>query len=161
MLAKASHAWYHAADAYKDDSTVVFGDVIISDAKELVANITKRRKQAHDFEIEFLKAAEKNPQELPELHEGGEPEPSTIFESELEDMDYMYADHWHVEPSEEAQAGAHARLCLPPMVLRQFLIGRNLAKFKLPDELMLVSNLPKTAVGKVDKKAILGTSGAS
>ncbi len=45
--------------------------------------------------------------------------------------------------------------------LRQFLIGRNLAKFKLPDELMLVSNLPKTAVGKVDKKAILGTSGAS
>ena len=36
--------------------------------------------------------------------------------------------------------------------LRQFLIGRNLAKFKLPDELMLVSNLPKTAVGKVDKK---------
>ena len=44
--------------------------------------------------------------------------------------------------------------------LRQFLISRNLAKFKLPDELMLVSSLPKTAVGKVDKKAILGTSGA-
>ena len=93
MLAKASHAWYHAADAYKDDSTVVFGDVIISDAKELVANITKRRKQALDFEIEYLKAAEENPQELPELHEGDEPEPSTIFESELEDMDYMFEEN--------------------------------------------------------------------
>ncbi|MDP2513966.1 AMP-binding protein [Photobacterium damselae subsp. piscicida] len=43
--------------------------------------------------------------------------------------------------------------------LRQFLIGQNLATFKLPDELILVSRLPKTAVGKIDKKAILGPSG--
>lgn len=43
--------------------------------------------------------------------------------------------------------------------IRQFLKGRNLASFKLPDELQLVSFLPKTAVGKVDKKAIPGPDG--
>lgn len=43
--------------------------------------------------------------------------------------------------------------------LRQFLKERNLASFKLPDELHMLSHLPKTAVGKIDKKAILGPSG--
>ncbi|WP_336919705.1 (2,3-dihydroxybenzoyl)adenylate synthase [Vibrio cholerae] len=43
--------------------------------------------------------------------------------------------------------------------LRQFLKERNLASFKLPDELHIVSHLPKTAVGKIDKKAILGPNG--
>lgn len=43
--------------------------------------------------------------------------------------------------------------------LRQFLKNRKLASFKLPDELRLVNTLPKTSVGKVDKKAILGPNG--
>ncbi|CAM3001468.1 (2,3-dihydroxybenzoyl)adenylate synthase [Vibrio neptunius] len=43
--------------------------------------------------------------------------------------------------------------------LRQFLLEQNLATFKMPDELLWVSTLPKTAVGKVDKKAIVGPSG--
>ncbi|MDF0529318.1 AMP-binding protein [Tsukamurella sp. 8F] len=38
--------------------------------------------------------------------------------------------------------------------LRTFLLGRGLARFKLPDRLESVSSLPYTAVGKVDRKAV-------
>ncbi|ERB63661.1 hypothetical protein N779_19650 [Vibrio coralliilyticus OCN008] len=56
-----------------------------------------------------------------------------------------------------AAVGRDASLTLQD--LRQFLLQQNLATFKMPDELLLVSTLPKTAVGKIDKKAILGPSG--
>ncbi|NOI27401.1 (2,3-dihydroxybenzoyl)adenylate synthase [Vibrio coralliilyticus] len=56
-----------------------------------------------------------------------------------------------------AAVGRDASLTLQD--LRQFLLQQNLATFKMPDELLLVPTLPKTAVGKIDKKAILGPSG--
>ncbi|MFW7524928.1 (2,3-dihydroxybenzoyl)adenylate synthase [Vibrio ostreicida] len=43
--------------------------------------------------------------------------------------------------------------------LRQFLHTKNVATYKMPDELHLVDSLPKTAVGKVDKKAVPGPCG--
>ncbi|GED96379.1 2,3-dihydroxybenzoate-AMP ligase [Gordonia crocea] len=43
---------------------------------------------------------------------------------------------------------------LPLAELRSFLADRGLAAFKLPDEVRLVSSLPLTAIGKVDKKAL-------
>jgi 2,3-dihydroxybenzoate-AMP ligase len=39
--------------------------------------------------------------------------------------------------------------------LREFLAGRGLAEFKLPDRLVLTDDLPHTAVGKVHKAALL------
>jgi len=39
----------------------------------------------------------------------------------------------------------------------QFLQTKEIAAFKLPDELFVVKSLPKTAVGKIDKKRILST----
>ncbi|HDY7439043.1 TPA: AMP-binding protein [Vibrio vulnificus] len=41
--------------------------------------------------------------------------------------------------------------------IRQFLQAKEIAAFKLPDELFAVKSLPKTAVGKIDKKRILST----
>ncbi|MGL1088130.1 (2,3-dihydroxybenzoyl)adenylate synthase [Vibrio vulnificus] len=41
--------------------------------------------------------------------------------------------------------------------IRQFLQTKEIAAFKLPDELFAVKSLPKTAVGKIDKKRILST----
>ncbi len=41
--------------------------------------------------------------------------------------------------------------------IRQFLQTKEIATFKLPDELFVVKSLPKTAVGKIDKKRILST----
>ncbi|PWY27334.1 2,3-dihydroxybenzoate-AMP ligase [Vibrio vulnificus] len=41
--------------------------------------------------------------------------------------------------------------------IRQFLQAKEIAAFKLPDELFAVKLLPKTAVGKIDKKRILST----
>ncbi|MDS1838549.1 (2,3-dihydroxybenzoyl)adenylate synthase [Vibrio vulnificus] len=41
--------------------------------------------------------------------------------------------------------------------IRQFLQTKEIAAFKLPDELFVVKSLPKTAVGKIDKKRILST----
>ncbi|RZP69839.1 (2,3-dihydroxybenzoyl)adenylate synthase [Vibrio vulnificus] len=41
--------------------------------------------------------------------------------------------------------------------IRQFLQAKDIAAFKLPDELFAVKSLPKTAVGKIDKKRILST----
>ncbi len=43
--------------------------------------------------------------------------------------------------------------------LRHFLQSKHLAAFKMPDELHIVSSLPKTAVGKIDKKRITGPEG--
>lgn len=43
--------------------------------------------------------------------------------------------------------------------LRTFLKKQGIASFKLPDELHIVSSLPKTAVGKIDKKRIPGPDG--
>lgn len=43
--------------------------------------------------------------------------------------------------------------------LRTFLKDQGMASFKQPDELIIVSNLPKTAVGKIDKKRVPGPSG--
>lgn len=39
--------------------------------------------------------------------------------------------------------------------LKEFLAGRGLAEFKLPDRLEVVESLPHTNVGKVDKRALL------
>ncbi|MBU2898688.1 (2,3-dihydroxybenzoyl)adenylate synthase [Vibrio hepatarius] len=44
--------------------------------------------------------------------------------------------------------------------IREFLLKQNLARFKMPDELLLLPTLPKTAVGKIDKKAIIGPTGS-
>ncbi|WP_434339356.1 (2,3-dihydroxybenzoyl)adenylate synthase [Motilimonas cestriensis] len=44
--------------------------------------------------------------------------------------------------------------------LRSFLKQQGLASFKLPDELHIVPSLPKTAVGKIDKKRVLGPDGS-
>lgn len=44
--------------------------------------------------------------------------------------------------------------------LRSFLKQQGLAAFKLPDELHLVPSLPKTAVGKIDKKRVPGPDGS-
>jgi 2,3-dihydroxybenzoate-AMP ligase len=38
--------------------------------------------------------------------------------------------------------------------LRRFLVGRGIASFKLPDRLELVAELPRTAVGKIDKREL-------
>jgi mycobactin salicyl-AMP ligase len=38
--------------------------------------------------------------------------------------------------------------------IREFLSGRDVAAFMLPDEVRTVSSLPLTAIGKVDKKAL-------
>ncbi|MBD1557633.1 AMP-binding protein [Vibrio sp. S9_S30] len=43
--------------------------------------------------------------------------------------------------------------------LRVFLQEQGIASFKLPDELNIVSSLPKTAVGKIDKKRVPGPDG--
>ncbi|QDO84841.1 AMP-binding protein [Shewanella psychropiezotolerans] len=43
--------------------------------------------------------------------------------------------------------------------IRHFLKSKNLAAFKMPDELHLVHSLPKTAVGKIDKKSVPGPNG--
>ncbi|PKG39108.1 (2,3-dihydroxybenzoyl)adenylate synthase [Psychromonas sp. Urea-02u-13] len=43
--------------------------------------------------------------------------------------------------------------------LRHFLRSKHLAAFKMPDELNIVHSLPKTAVGKIDKKRIPGPDG--
>ncbi|GGM60684.1 hypothetical protein GCM10012275_34660 [Longimycelium tulufanense] len=39
-------------------------------------------------------------------------------------------------------------------ILKAFLRDRGLAAFKLPDQLALVTSLPHTAVGKVDKNRL-------
>ena len=39
--------------------------------------------------------------------------------------------------------------------IRQFLADRGLATFKQPDQLEVVAGLPVTAVGKIDKRALL------
>ncbi|PWC38158.1 (2,3-dihydroxybenzoyl)adenylate synthase [Azospirillum sp. TSO22-1] len=41
-----------------------------------------------------------------------------------------------------------------PSELRRFLRGQGLADFKLPDRFVLVAELPKTAVGKIDKQTL-------
>ena len=41
-----------------------------------------------------------------------------------------------------------------PSELRRFLRGQGLADFKLPDRFVFVPDLPKTAVGKVDKQTL-------
>ncbi|MEV5726065.1 AMP-binding protein [Streptomyces pharetrae] len=38
--------------------------------------------------------------------------------------------------------------------IREHIRGRGLASYKLPDELIIVSDLPRTPVGKIDKKAL-------
>lgn len=45
----------------------------------------------------------------------------------------------------------------PPKLkpLKTFLSGRGLARFKLPDRLVVVDSLPLTAVGKIDKRALV------
>ncbi|UAB73789.1 AMP-binding protein [Vibrio sp. SCSIO 43132] len=43
--------------------------------------------------------------------------------------------------------------------LRTFLQERGIASFKLPDELNILMSLPKTAVGKIDKKRVPGPDG--
>ncbi|CCN45532.1 Vibriobactin-specific 2,3-dihydroxybenzoate-AMP ligase [Vibrio nigripulchritudo MADA3029] len=43
--------------------------------------------------------------------------------------------------------------------LRAFLKEQGIASFKLPDEINIVSSLPKTAVGKIDKKRVPGPDG--
>ena len=43
--------------------------------------------------------------------------------------------------------------------LRSFLKQQGIASFKLPDELNIVASLPKTAVGKIDKKRVPGPDG--
>jgi mycobactin salicyl-AMP ligase len=43
--------------------------------------------------------------------------------------------------------------------LRRFLQTKQLASFKMPDELNIVYSLPKTAVGKIDKKKVPGPDG--
>jgi non-ribosomal peptide synthetase component E (peptide arylation enzyme) len=45
----------------------------------------------------------------------------------------------------------------PPALreLRAFLMERGLASFKLPDRIVPVDELPLTAIGKVDKRALV------
>jgi mycobactin salicyl-AMP ligase len=43
--------------------------------------------------------------------------------------------------------------------VRQFLAERGLATFKQPDQLRIVTSLPVTAVGKIDKRALLAQLG--
>lgn len=80
LLAKASHAWYHATKVYKGNDRVVFGDVVISDYKDLVAQVQAQRKEQHDldwlFHLAF--AAGKDP---PESNDLGQPNEhlQTIF----------------------------------------------------------------------------------
>ena len=38
--------------------------------------------------------------------------------------------------------------------IKRFLIGRDLAAYKTPDEVRAVDSLPVTAVGKIDKKVL-------
>ncbi|MFI5798192.1 (2,3-dihydroxybenzoyl)adenylate synthase [Streptomyces sp. NPDC051677] len=42
--------------------------------------------------------------------------------------------------------------------IREHIRARGLASYKLPDELIVVSDLPRTPVGKIDKKALKGFS---
>ncbi|MBY6264975.1 2,3-dihydroxybenzoate-AMP ligase [Azospirillum sp. 412522] len=53
--------------------------------------------------------------------------------------------------TETAESGAAG---LKPSTLRRFLRDRGLADFKLPDRFVLVGDLPKTAVGKIDKQTL-------
>ncbi|MGH8940486.1 MAG: AMP-binding enzyme, partial [Actinomycetes bacterium] len=39
-------------------------------------------------------------------------------------------------------------------VLREFLVCRGMAEYKVPDQLRVVTSLPRTNPGKVDKKAL-------
>ncbi len=43
---------------------------------------------------------------------------------------------------------------MKPSMLRRFLRDRGLADFKLPDRFVIVTDLPKTAVGKIDKQTL-------
>ncbi|MFI1190971.1 (2,3-dihydroxybenzoyl)adenylate synthase [Streptomyces californicus] len=45
--------------------------------------------------------------------------------------------------------------------VRDHIRGRGLAPYKLPDELIVVSELPRTPVGKIDKKALKASRGAA
>jgi hypothetical protein len=83
ILAKSSQQWNEVAEKYKDDSTVVFGDVVLSDWKDLVEDVKKVRTDAmkpiHDEEEDTM------PEQPAHL--------STIFANEVVELDYMYAEH--------------------------------------------------------------------
>jgi len=85
IMAKSSQQWNEVAEKYKDDSTVVFGDVVLSDWKDLVEDVKKVRTdlmkpmEEHDEEVETM------PEQPAHL--------STIFANEVTELDYMYAEH--------------------------------------------------------------------
>ncbi|MEU4728499.1 AMP-binding protein [Streptomyces sp. NPDC023588] len=58
-----------------------------------------------------------------------------------------------------AGAGRNAVAPLSLRTLRDHIRGRGLASYKLPDELIVVSDLPRTPVGKIDKKALKASHG--
>lgn len=57
----------------------------------------------------------------------------------------------YVVPSADAGAAA-APLSL--RAIREHIRDRGLASYKLPDELVVVPDLPRTPVGKIDKKSL-------
>eukprot|EP01047_Picozoa_sp_COSAG01_P020136 COSAG01_NODE_1139_length_11544_cov_249.103801_4_plen_325_part_00 len=85
IMAKSSQQWNEVAEKYKDDSTVVFGDVVLSDWKDLVEDVKKVR-------TDLMKPMEEHDEEVHTMPE----QPahlSTIFANEVTELDYMYAEH--------------------------------------------------------------------
>lgn len=55
---------------------------------------------------------------------------------------------------EKACAFVVLRDALPPRELQEYLRGRGIAAYKVPERIELLESLPRTAVGKVDKRAL-------
>ena len=70
-------------------------------------------------------------------------------------LDRQHALHRHAFLGERSCAFVIPRAPgLNARVLRQFVQGLGVAAYKLPDRIELCSALPKTAVGKIDKRAL-------
>eukprot|EP01047_Picozoa_sp_COSAG01_P037419 COSAG01_NODE_2971_length_6775_cov_5.071001_2_plen_288_part_00 len=93
LLSQSSQLWNAVAEKHKDDDTVVFGDVVLSEWKDLVAEITKERLQTY---------TELTPEEEEELHNRAETDEEGIFVHEVRDLDHMYAMHMTAWGTEDA-----------------------------------------------------------
>ena len=83
-----------------------------------------------------------------------------IMPSELEEylLDHPQIQQVCVVPADDEKLGQRIRICLPEALsgigltrLRQFLKEKEIASFKMPDQVIYIREWPYTAVNKIDR----------